>query len=44
MEERRRGYVNDFGELGDLRRDEDDTVRNTDVYAQLEWRFLPRFG
>jgi iron complex outermembrane receptor protein len=39
--EHRRGFVNDFGQVGELRRDEDDTVRNTDVYAQLEWRFLP---
>ena len=44
QEERRRGYVNDNGRLGELRRDEDDVVRNTDVYAQLEWRFLPRFS
>ena len=35
--ERRRGYVNNNGELGDLRRDEDDTVSNRDAYAQLEW-------
>lgn len=34
--ERRRGYVNEFGALGALRRDEDDTVRNADVYAQAE--------
>lgn len=42
--ERRRGYVNNNGSLGDLRRDEDDVVRNTDAYAQLEWRFLPRLA
>ena len=41
QDERRRGFVNDEGRLGDLRRDEDDVVRNTDVYAQLEWRLLP---
>jgi iron complex outermembrane receptor protein len=40
--ERRRGFVNNFGDVGDLRRDEDDKVRNTDWYAQFEWRFLPR--
>ena len=39
--EHRRGFVNNFGEVGEPRRDEDDIVRNTDVYAQLEWRFLP---
>ena len=39
--EHRRGFVNNFGQVGEPRRDEDDIVRNTDVYAQLEWRFLP---
>ena len=33
----RKGFVNNNGALGDLRRDEDDTVRNQDVYAQAEW-------
>jgi iron complex outermembrane receptor protein len=41
--ERRKGYVNNFGDLGDLRRDEDDTVRSTDFYAQAEWGFAPRW-
>ena len=36
--ERRKGFVNNDGSLGDLRRDEDDTVRGTDVYAQAEWQ------
>ena len=35
--ERRRGYVNDDGALGELRRDEDDFISNTDGYLQLEW-------
>jgi iron complex outermembrane recepter protein len=35
--ERRKGFVNVNGDLGDLRRDEDDTVRSSDVYAQVEW-------
>jgi len=35
--EHRRGYVNDNGKLGVLRRDEHDTVTSHDVYAQLEW-------
>jgi iron complex outermembrane receptor protein len=39
--ERRRGFVNNSGNLGDLRRDEDDTVSNRDVYAQAEWHVLP---
>jgi iron complex outermembrane receptor protein len=42
--ERRKGYVNNFGDLGDLRRDEDDTVRGTDFYAQAEWGFAPRWS
>jgi iron complex outermembrane receptor protein len=35
--ENRSGYVNNNGQLGALRRDEDDRVVNTDAYAQLEW-------
>jgi iron complex outermembrane receptor protein len=38
MSERRRGFINNFGTAGGLKRDEDDTVDTTDVYAQLEWR------
>ncbi len=41
--ERRRGYVNNNGALGDLRRDEDDTVQSVDGYAEAEvspWPFL----
>ena len=33
----RRGYVNNNGSLGDLRRDESDSVSNTDGYLQLEY-------
>jgi iron complex outermembrane receptor protein len=33
----RRGFVNNNGQLGDLRRDEDDFIRATDGYAQVEW-------
>ena len=43
QDERRRGYVNDFGQLGELRRDEDDVVSNADFYAQLEWQLSPLF-
>ena len=39
MRERRRGYLNDGGRRGALKRDEDDTGGNADVYAQLTWRF-----
>ncbi len=35
--QQRRGFVNDNGLLGDLRRDEIDTVSNTDGYVQLEF-------
>jgi iron complex outermembrane receptor protein len=44
MEERRRGYVNNNGVPGALRRDEDDTVDSTDLYAQAEWRFAGRWS
>ncbi len=37
MAERRRGFINNLGTTGALKRDEDDTVRSTDVYAQAEW-------
>jgi len=33
----RRGFVNNNGALGDLRRDEDDFINSTDGYAQAEW-------
>jgi iron complex outermembrane receptor protein len=35
--QRRRGFVNNNGALGDLRRDEDDIIKATDGYAQVEW-------
>jgi iron complex outermembrane receptor protein len=35
--QRRKGYVNNNGALGDLRRDEDDYVSDTDAYLQAEW-------
>ena len=42
MAERRRGFINNFGVAGVLKRDEDDTVRSTNLYAQAEWRVLER--
>lgn len=39
LDERRRGFVNRNGVAGDLRRNEDDSVRNADVYAQVAWDF-----
>ena len=35
--QRRKGFVNNNGDLGDLRRDEDDYVSSTDGYLQAEW-------
>src|SRR5512144_2423808 len=35
--EHRQGFVNNAGNLGDLRRNEDNTLDNTDGYLQLEW-------
>jgi iron complex outermembrane receptor protein len=40
MAERRRGFINNFGIAGPLKRDEDDTVRSNDAYLQAEWRLL----
>ena len=44
MQEHRRGFVNSNGVAGELRRDEDDEVSSTDVYAQAEWRFAERWS
>ncbi|MFN7086450.1 MAG: TonB-dependent receptor family protein [Burkholderiales bacterium] len=44
MAERRKGYVNNFGIAGALKRNEDDTVASTDLYAQAEWQFAPRWN
>ena len=38
LDERRRGFVNNAGQQGVLKRDEDDRVSNTDFYAQAEWQ------
>jgi iron complex outermembrane recepter protein len=44
MEERRRGFINNFGTPGALKRDEDDEVSATDLYAQAEWLFAERWS
>ena len=44
MAQHRKGYLNNNGIAGLLKRDEDNTVTNTDVYAQLEWKFAPRWN
>ena len=40
----RRGFVNNFGAMGDVRRDETDDVTGTDAYAQAEWEFARRWS
>jgi iron complex outermembrane receptor protein len=42
MYQRRRGFDNNFGAMGALRRDEDDNVTSTNVFAQADWRFVER--
>jgi iron complex outermembrane receptor protein len=44
MAERRKGFINNNGTAGALKRDEDDTVSSTDLYAQAEWRFAERWS
>ena len=38
LDERRRGFVNNAGEPGVLKRDEDDRVVNTGLFVQSEWQ------
>jgi len=38
MHDRRKGYINNLGVQGALKRDEDNYVRATGYYAQAEWR------
>jgi len=42
MDERRMGFINNFGATGALKRNEDDVVSRTDPYAQAQWRIAPR--
>ena len=44
MAEHRKGFVNNFGVAGALRRDEQDNVINTGLYSQAEWRFAERWS
>ena len=39
--QRRKGFVNNNGALGELRRDEDDYVSDADGYVQAEWSLAP---
>ena len=43
MAERRKGFVNENGHQGALRRNEDDLVASRGVYAQAEWRLAERW-
>jgi iron complex outermembrane receptor protein len=44
MAERRKGFLNNNGIQGTLKRDEDDYVSSADLYAQAEWRVAPRWN
>jgi len=43
MAERRLGFINNNGSIAGLKRNEDDYVTSTGVYAQGEWRFAERW-
>lgn len=43
LDQTRRGFVNNNGTPGDLRRDELDSADNLDVFGQVDWRFLPQW-
>ncbi|HUX25655.1 MAG TPA: TonB-dependent receptor [Burkholderiales bacterium] len=42
MRQKRRGYDNNLGAIGALRRDENDDVTSSNLFAQADWRFLER--
>src|SRR4029077_18039556 len=42
MQQHRRGFDNIFGVMGAPRRDEDDRVTSTNLFAQADWRFTER--
>jgi iron complex outermembrane receptor protein len=44
MDERRRGYVNNNGVAGALKRDEDDRVSSAALFAQAQWLFAERWS
>ena len=43
MAERRKGFINNNGDIGSLKRDEDDYATSSGLYAQGEWRFAERW-
>jgi iron complex outermembrane receptor protein len=44
QKERRKGFINNNGTAGELKRDENNTVWSTDLYAQADWKFAPRWN
>jgi iron complex outermembrane recepter protein len=43
MYEHRKGFINNNGVVGQLKRDEDNTVGSTGFYGQAEWKLDPRW-
>ncbi|RJF95239.1 TonB-dependent receptor family protein [Noviherbaspirillum saxi] len=43
LDQRRRGFVNDNGVAGALRREEMDGANNVDVFGQVDWMFAPQW-
>lgn len=44
MAEHRKGFMNNSGVVGALKRDEQDNVINTGLYSQAEWKFAGRWS
>jgi len=44
MQERRRGFINNNGTIGALKRDEDDRVSSRNLFAQADWKFAERWA
>jgi iron complex outermembrane recepter protein len=44
LREHRRGFINNNGVSGALKRDEDNTVSSTGLFAQGEWKFAERWS
>lgn len=43
LDQTRRGFVNEAGSAGELRRDELDRADNLDAFGQVDWTFLPQW-
>jgi iron complex outermembrane receptor protein len=44
MQQRRKGFLNNNGSMGALKRDEDDTVSSRNLFAQADWRITDRWA